>query len=257
MINFKTNIVLIRVMNKKIIKKMKIKNPQKTVLRRWLLIDAFFIILGINSFLNFDINSADGMFIMVSITIVLTSLFFIKSTIKNVKVLNEAINNQKMIVHWKYSAKEWANYLVHEEKYRFEEGKLIAMVLSVITAIVFIPFILIISEGKLAMFLVMLGLFGLYLFMGFIFPKINFYLKKKIVGEVILLEKGVLLNKQFHTWDFLLSKFVSAKLLKKPYEHLAISYNFVDRTGPRNYCINVPIPKSNKKDIKVIISKFK
>ena len=71
-----------------------------------------------------------------------------------------------------------------------------------------------------------------------------------------MLEKGVLLNKEFHTWDFPLSKFYSAEFQEEPYKHIEIIYEFIDRTGPRSYTVNVPIPENNKDDIEKIISSF-
>ncbi len=234
----------------------KIKNPQRVTLHRWIYAALFFTGLGLHSYITFDINSFDGLFIMVSITIVLTSLFFIRTTMKNVKALDAAINDRKMIVHWKYTNEEWWNYLSHEQDFRNDTGAAMAIFLSLITAIVFIPFILFAPEAKFFMFMVMLGLFGLYYFMGHIFPSILFYFKRKSVGEVILLEKGVLLNKEFHTWDFPLSKFYSAEFLEEPYRHIEIIYEFFDRTGPRSYTVNVPIPENNKDEIENIISSF-
>lgn len=235
----------------------KIKNPQRATLFRWIYTALFFFALGLHSYITFDINSFDGLFIIVSITVVLTSLFFIRTTMKNVKALDAAINQKKMIVHWKYTNEEWWDYLSHEEEYRSDKGRLMAIFLSAITAIIFIPFILFIPEGKFFMFMVMLGLFGLYFFMGYVFPSILFYFKRKSVGEVILLEKGVLLNKEFHTWDFPLSKFSFAEFREEPYDHIEIVYDFFDRTGPRSYTVNVPIPGNNKDDIEKIISGFK
>jgi|SaaInlStandDraft_4_1057021.scaffolds.fasta_scaffold76878_1 hypothetical protein len=238
------------------IEKISIKNPQRVVLKRWLIIDAFFIILSILSIKNFDINSFDGMYIMLSILIILTSFFFIPLTLKNIKLLDGAIKRGQSIVHWKYTNDEWSEFLKFEKSYRNDESRVTAIVLSIITAIVFIPFILIINEGKFFMFLVLISLFGLFFFMGGIFPKIIFYLKRNDIGEVILLKKGVLINKEFHTWDYPLSKFNNATYIKKPYRHIMVIYDFIDRTGPRSYAINIPIPKKNKQDIKNIISKF-
>jgi hypothetical protein len=234
----------------------KTKNPQRVSFFRWVLADLFFIVFGVHSYITFDIHSYDGLFILVSATFVLTSLLFIRATMKNAKILDEAINGQNMIVHWKYTDEEWLDYLSHEEDYRSNTGILMAIVLSVITAIIFIPFILFIPEGKFSMLMVMLGLFVLYFFMGYVFPSILFYVKRKSVGEVILLEKGVLLNKEFHTWDFPLSRFNSAKFKEQPYVHLEITYDYFDRTGPRSYTINVPVPSDNKKNINTIISSF-
>jgi hypothetical protein len=235
---------------------IKIKNPQKTVLAVWFLVDIFFIVLGLTSLIHFDINSFDGMFILVSITVVLTSIFFIISTIKNIRVLNDAINSCKMIIHWKYTKEEWQNYLNYEEKDNLEKNKLIAGILFIITALVFIPFILVIREGKLFMFTVMFLLYAIYFFMGWVLPKIIFYLKGKNPGEVILLKKGILLDKQFFTWNFPFSRFSHAEFVDEPYKHLSVTYNFIDRTGPRSYTVNVPIPEANKADINEIIAQF-
>jgi len=236
-------------------KSLNIKNPQRVVRNRLIFIVIFFAILGFNSYINFDMNSFDGMFILLSLVIIPTLSFFIWTTNKNIKVLDEAINNGKMIVHWKYSKKEWQDYLNFEMGYRINEGSIIAIFLCIFTAIIFIPFAIIVQE--IFMIYIMLVLFIMYGFMGFILPKIMYFIRKKKHGEVILLETGILIGKQFHTWDFPLSKFSHAIYKEKPYEHLEVIYNFVDRTGPRNYVVNVPIPKKNTKKIKEIISKFK
>lgn len=234
-----------------------IKNPQRRTLMAWIMLDIVFIIAGLKSFLYFNINSADGMIILISLLVLITSLFFIPQTIKNCRRIDAAIHNGEQIVCWTYTKKEWQEYILHEKDYRLNEGKLIALFLYVITTVVFIPFILFIPEGKLAMFVVMLLLFFIYTFMGFVFPKMVFLLRKKRIGKVILLKQGLLIDRQFHTWDFPLSSFSYAEHKKKPYDHLAISYDFFDRTGPRTYTVNVPIPKNNKKNITSIIAGFK
>ena len=235
--------------------KLSIKNPQRTVLKRWLFILILFTFLFIKSFIDFDINSFDGMIILISLVIIPTSLFFIWTTNKNIQNLDEAINRGKMIAHWKYSKKEWVAYLNFERSYRKDQGTMIAILLTVFTAIVFIPFAIFVQE--FFMIIIMLGLFGMYWFMGLIFPKIMFQIRKRNIGEVLLLEKGLMIGKQFHTWDFPLSKFKEAIHVKKDYEHLEVAYDFVDRTGPRTYVVNVPIPKNNVNEIEEVIKEFK
>ena len=97
--------------------KLSIKNPQRTVLKGWLFILILFTFLLIKSFIDFDINSLDGMIILISLVIIPTSLFFVWTTNKNIKNLDEAINRGKMIAHWKYSKKEWVAYLSFERNY--------------------------------------------------------------------------------------------------------------------------------------------
>ena len=132
---------------------------------------------------------------------------------------------------------------------------MIAIFLTIFTAIIFIPFAIFVHE--FSMIVIMLGLFGIYWFMGLISPKIMFQIRKRNTGEVLLLEKGLMIGKQFHTWDFPLSKFKGAIYVKDDYEHLEVAYDFVDRTGPRTYVVNVPIPQSNVSDVEEVINKFK
>jgi len=235
--------------------KLNIKNPQRTVLKIWLFIVVLFTLLLVKSFVSFDINSLDGMIIMLSLVIIPTSLFFAWTTSKNIKNLDEAINRGRMIAHWKYSKKEWTAYLNFEQSYRKNQGTLIATVLTVFTVIIFVPFAIFVQE--FFMIIVMLGLIGMYWFMGLILPRIMFQIRKRSIGEVLLLEKGLLIGKQFHTWDFPLSSFKKATHVKDDYEHLEVMYDFVDRTGPRTYVVNVPIPQNNVNGIGEIIGKFK
>lgn len=234
----------------------KIKNPQKTVLHRWIAVTVFSMLLFIYGAFDFEISSADGMFIMVSLLLFFTSLFFIRITVKNVKKIDGALHKNSYLAYWTYSKEEWKEYLVFEKNYRQIKGKSVAIFLSIITALIFVPFILLIDEGQLFMFFVMLGLFALYFFMGFVAPLLAHALQKNRQGSVLLLERGLLLDSQFHTWDFPLSKFNSAELIKKPYRHLAITYDFYDRTGPRSYTVNVPIPKNFTGSLEDILSRF-
>jgi hypothetical protein len=232
-----------------------IKNPQRTVLRIWLFILVLFTLLLVKSFVSFDINSLDGMIIVTSLMIIPTSLFFVWTTSKNIKNLDEAIDRGKMIAHWRYSEKEWVAYLDFERSYRKNLGTMIAALLTVFTVVIFVPFAIVVQE--FFMIIVMLGLVGMYWFMGLILPRIMFQIRKRGVREVLLLEKGVMVGKQFHTWDFPLSKFKKATHVKEDYEYLEVVYDFVDRTGPRTYAVNVPIPQDNMNEIGEIIGKFK
>lgn len=230
-----------------------IRNPQRAFLKRLVIVDIFFFIVGLYSFLTFDINSFDGMLVMISLLVILTSLFFFPSTLRNIAAIDNA--KHALLAHWHYTPKEWSRYLHHEKRYRFVQGKLLAYVLSGITALVFIPFILVIPDGKGAMFLVLLALVGFYFFMGLVFPKIVSHLRKNQTREALLLKKGVLVGNEFHTWDFPLSRFNNAIFLAEPYAHVAITYDFVDRTGPRSYTVNVPVP-ARVKSVERILSRF-
>lgn len=233
-----------------------IKNTQKTALKIWIFSASVFLFMILYGYTNFRISSFDGALIMVGITLFLTSLVFIRVTYRNSKLIDRALKRKELVVHWKYTKKEWEDYIEHEYNYRSGEKQLIAIFLSAFTILIFGLFILFIPEGKLAMFFVMLGLIAMYAFLGYILPPLLHMIRKQ-KGEVIILTKGVLLNKTFHTWDMLLSKLGKVTIEQNPYHHISLTYKFVDRTGPRQYTIHIPIPKSNKKDLKEIISQLK
>lgn len=237
----------------------KITNPKKRSLIIWILLLFISSYVFFVSYIDFDINSSDGLFIMVSVLIGMTSIIFIPITFKHMKLIDRAINEGENIAFFRYKKDEWESYIRNERDYRITEGKNIAKLLSLITGIIFIPFILIIEEGKLTLFLVMISLFGLYILMALLFPKMVYMFRTRKSSRAILLKKGILIGNQFHTWNLPLSSFYNARHKKVPYEHIAVIYEFVDRTGPRKYTVNVPIPKDfrkSKKDISEIISQF-
>ncbi len=243
-------------MNEKL-KTLNIENSQKKVVKIWFFIGLIGIFGLIYGFSNFEINSFDGGIIMISIFLIIMSIVCIFIFHKRAKALDKALIDRKFIAHFEYTAEEWSDFLEYEYRFRLDEKSAIFKLLSIITIPIFLLFILFIDEGKLAMFFVLIGLILMYAFMAFILPRIIFYFKKRTKADVIIMEKGVLLNKQFHSWDFVLSKFSSAKHIKKPYEHLQIKYEFWDRTGPRKYFVNIPIPIKCKYDISDIILKLK
>jgi len=139
-----------------------IKNPQRTVLRIWLFILVLFTLLLVKSFVSFDINSLDGMIIVTSLMIIPTSLFFVWTTSKNIKNLDEAIDRGKMIAHWRYSEKEWVAYLDFERSYRKNLGTMIAALLTVFTVVIFVPFAIVVQE----------------FFMIIVMPNTDYYIRK-------------------------------------------------------------------------------
>ena len=165
------------------------------------------------------------------------------------EAIDAAIKNNEKLGLFSYSKGEWQKYLKAEYELRCRQKKGTFSLLSVITIPIFVIFIIFIDEGRLAMFLVMLGLIALYAFMAFIVPLISFSLRNKGSGEILVLEKGIMIGKTFHTWDFPMSKLSSVKKKKKPFMHFEVVYDFYDRLGPRSYTLWLPFPKDEKKFI--------
>lgn len=194
--------------------------------------------------ITFDIlGGLAGAIILVSILIGMTSLICIFIFRRRSQALIRMLNQERKI--FTYPQDEWQRYLKHEYRMRGQEKRAIFYILSTITAIIFITFIIFIDEGSLAMIFVMVVLIGMYAFMAFVVPEISFRLRKE-TGEIGVLEKGIIINGTLHTWNFPLSKLSSVKELKRPFHHYRVCYDFVDRLGPRTYTIRVPFPKNEE-----------
>lgn len=177
---------------------------------------------------------------------------------KRSKEIEHALEDQSYIAEWHYSAKKWKEFMNVEDDFRTGERKVAFTFLTVITVIIFMMFVIFAEEAKLAMFLVMLGLILVYAMAAFIVPYLIRHFRKIEDVTVLILHKGVLLNKQFHSWDFPMSKLASASYEKKPFEHLEVVYDFFDRTGPRSYTINIPIPEGEDgKKVQNIVDELK
>lgn len=221
------------------------KNRQTTLYHAFIGLTLIFSAASVFFMLSFDwLRSIAYAGFMLSIWLAISFFIVIFIFRRRSKQIENAIQKNKYIVSWQYAVDEWENYVKSDYVYRKAEKNAIFIFLTIITVFVFGIFIIFIDEGKLAMTLIMFSLVALYAFMAFVVPLLFYTFHKKHPSEVIIMENGVLLDKQFHTWDFPMSKFSSAKIIKKPFPHIAIEYEFVDRTGPRSYMVHVPIPQS-------------
>ena len=180
---------------------------------------------------------------LLSIFLSIVSFILIFLFKKRAEAIDKAIKNKNYIARWHFSKDEWEKFLNVEYSYRAAEKKGLFFFLGAITLIIFTAFIIFIPEGRLFMFVVMVTLILLYAFMAFLLPLIRYAVHRKSDAEVLILEKGVLLDGQFHTWDDPGSEFSSAIMGDKPYPHFQVVYSFTDRIGKRAYTVIVPIPE--------------
>lgn len=222
-----------------------IRNRQKTIYYTFIVLTIIFVfgIFAFSSLFDFSMDLAGaGTFLSIFLAIVSFVLIFVFK--KRSDAIDKALENKSYIAKWYFNEAEWEKYLKLEYSYRASEKKEICFFLSMITAIVFFLFIAFVKEARLAMFIFMVSIILLYSLMAFLIPFIIYKNHKKREAEVLIMEKGVLLNKQFHTWDTPMSEFVKAKIHKTPYRHIQIVYSFVDRIGERSYTVIVPIPET-------------
>ena len=195
-------------------------NPQRRIFWFWLFLLFFSFGMMCYGYVNFRINSFDGALIMLGLLLFVLSLIYTRISYKNTKTIDEAMRkgkNSKEIVHWKYTQEEWNNYLDYENYFRSNEKKVVFYFLSVFTIIVFSLFILFIPDGKFVMFLVMWGLILLYAFLGLLLPYLKKVYGSRKKGEIIILQKGIVMNKTYHSWDMPLSKLKGVKIVEKPF----------------------------------------
>jgi hypothetical protein len=139
-----------------------------------------------------------------------------------------------------YTADDWYAFRQQDAQLRKEEKFMIFLFLSGLTVIIFIPFTIIVQEPF--MLVVMLLLISMYALLGLAYPRLKPLLIRKQEGSVLILERGVYIEGYVHTWEFPLSKLLSKKWKEQPFPHVAISYEFFDRLGPRSYTVRIPIP---------------
>lgn len=232
--------------------KLEIKHNENKYFKISILVTfaSFFLIFF--GFYNFDINSFDGLIIMVSLLGFFGGIFASLMFRRRIKIIQKS----RIIAHFKYSKSEWEDFLKHEYRFRFEEKFILFKLISIIIFFIFTLFIIFIDEGKLAMFVVMMLLYTILFIFAFIIPKITYKYKKASKAEIIIFEKSVLLDKEFHTWDFPFSKLKKVDMIKKPNLSLKFIYEFLDRTGPRKYTLIVPFPKNENIDVEDLIDKI-
>ena len=233
-----------------------IQNRQKTIYKASIFLSIFFfisIIFFINSF-DWSMDLA-GAGTMTSLLLFFTSLICIFIFKKRSDSIDDAIQNKKFLEKWSFTKQEWGKFKkIDFLKQKIENSQKFKL-LSAITLVVFVLFILVIKEAQITMAIVMISLIVMYYILAFVVPFISFFSMKKQDTEIMFMEKGVLIGKVFHTWDFPLSKLKKVSLKKDPIEYLEITYSFVDRLGPRDYNLRLPI--KTKEKAQKLITKLK
>lgn len=220
-------------------------NSQKPKYIACIWLTLIFLALAFSGFMLFEaLGGIAGAIILIGLAASLTSFICIFIFKKRSDALDRALSKNDYIARWKFTKREWQDFLKREHSLRRLEKAGIFIVLSIITLIIFMVFILFIDEGRMAMLFVMLTLIMIYAAAAFIVPAAMFKIRNREDAEVLILKKGILLDRTFHTWDFPFSKLTSAKYRERPYKRLEVAYEFFDRLGPRDYLVLVPVPNS-------------
>lgn len=236
-------------------KRISLKNNQFNLVKFFLLVAFISLIISILPFFNNNpltgiwAIALFGMFVFLSAVIV---AFIFKSRAKKLQTL---ITGENLVVSWTLNSKEKSTYvkcLFENEK---AKNKGILWITTILIVVIFGIFILVIEEGKAAMFLAMIALI---VFLGlFAFGMPIYYKNKNLNGDgnVLIGKKYAYINGFFHNWDFPLSGIKKVGVIHEPFYGLYIQYYYTDRTFANTEELNIPAPQSA--DLECVINELK
>ncbi|WP_456379185.1 zinc-ribbon domain-containing protein [Lutibacter sp.] len=193
-------------------------------------ITGFFLLIVILAFMDLDMLPIHPAIAFISFFIVLSTIiigYMFKSREEKKQTL---ISGENLIAEWTLTSEQkenYANYLFEHEK---NKNRFILYSISAIAIVIFGIFILVIDEGKLFMFLILIGL---VLFLASFAYGMPFYYKKSNLkgdGKILIGAKYAYINGYFHNWDFPLSGLKKAKIITDPFYGLNLVYYYTDRT---------------------------
>ena len=142
----------------KVNKKIKLQNSQSRVVKGSWYSAGLFLLIIVMAFMNIDALPIHPAIVMISIFLFIMSVVIGFMFRSREKKLQSLITGEKLLASWTLTTVQKKAYV----KYLFEhkKGKNLAIlkVISVMAIIIFGVFILVIDEGKLAMFFVLIGL---------------------------------------------------------------------------------------------------
>ncbi|HOO32435.1 MAG TPA: hypothetical protein PK466_03805 [Thermotogota bacterium] len=221
-----------------------IKNRQKKIYLVSLILALLFLAIILFSILSPDtmgemMPPVFFMSVFLGISCLVVAIMFRKRS----RLIEQAMDQKDYIVRWTFSPSEWERYINYEYAERMAMRKGAFIFLGILIVIIFTIFILCIDEAQLTMFFAMLGLLGILSFFAFILPWLAKITGKAKEAEVLILKEGILLDQQFHSWNYFSSDLISAEIAEKPFRHLELVYTFVSRNGKEAYPLFIPVPE--------------
>jgi len=240
---------------KKINRTIELKNNQTSITKKLWYAAGFFLLIIIIAFMEI---------IAIHPAIVFLSFFFFLSSIvigfmfrSREKKLQSLISGENLLAAWTLNAaqkKAYVKYLFENEKGR---NMGILTIISVISVVIFGIFILVIDEGKLFMFLVLVGLIIFLSFFAFGMPRYYRYKNSKNDGNILIGAKFAYINGFFHNWDFVLSGLSKVKIIKTPFYGINLTYYYTDRTFHHSEELFIPANEGENLEVLVAVLKEK
>jgi len=215
----------------------------------------FFLLIVILAFMDLDMLPIHPALAFISFFIVLASLvigYMFKSREEKKLTL---ITGENLLAEWTLTSEQKENYATYLFEHEKNKNRFILYSISAIAIVVFGIFILVIDEGKLFMFLVLIGLILLLTSFAYGMP---FYYKKSNLkgdGKILIGAKFAYINGYFHNWDFILSGLKKVKIVNEPFYGLNLIYYYTDRT--LRHSEELFIPATTDIDLNKLIDSLK
>ena len=169
--------------------------------------------------------------------------------------LDKLISGESQIAGWVLDETEKKMYADHLFAGKKTKNSALFITTSLLLALVFGVFIIFMSEGRLFMFLFLLGIVALIAGFAFGMPYYYRYKNLKGDGNILIGRKYAYVNGFFHNWDFPLSGLDKVEIMNEPFRGLRLRYYYYTRTLRNEEVIE--IPASQNTDMKTIIEKLK
>jgi hypothetical protein len=225
---------------KKLNNAITLKNNQTGIFKKAIYSAIFFGSVILVAIMDFDALPIHPAIVMISIFFLLMSLVIAFMFRSREKKLQSLLSGENLIAAWTLTDNEkrnYVNFLYSNEKSK-NMGLLI--VISVLAIVIFGIFILVIDEGKLFMFLALIGLLVFVSFFAFGMPYYYRNQNLKNDGKILIGKNFAYINGFFHNWDFPLSGIKKVKVIKEPFYGLYIKYYYTDRTFTNTEELNIP-----------------
>lgn len=240
---------------KEINKKIDLQNNQTGIVKKaWYAAGSFALVI-IVAFIDFDALPIHPAIVMISIFFLIMAIIIALMFRSREKKLQSLISGENLLASWtlnKAQKNAYVNYLFKHEK---GKNSVILLSISLIAIVVFGLFILMIDEGKLAMFLVLIGLLVLLSIFAFGMPLYYRYQNSKNDGKILIGAKFAYINGYFHNWDFVLSGLSKVKVMKTPFYGINLVYYYTDRT--LKHSEELFIPANENEDLSELIIALK
>jgi len=239
----------------KINKKIVLQNNQTSIVKKSWYTAGFFALVILVAIMDFDGLPIHPAIVMLSIFFFIMAIiigFMFRSREKKLQTL---ISGENLVAEWTLTNNQKNEFANHLFKNEFSKNKIILFSISTIAIIIFGVFILVIDEGKLAMFLVLVGLL---LFLSIVAFGMPLYYKMKNAkgdGNILIGGKFAYINGYFHNWDFPLSGFKKIKIIETPFYGINLIYYYTDRT--LNHSEELFIPSPNEIDLNNLVTTLK